>query len=199
MKIDFNVQKLIEERIGKITPVKVFLGLAFFIIIVNVLGLILNIFNALLPFAILAIGGYYGYQFLQSRAPNQTKTVGPIIQGEAVTTQPQTDSLRRPAARPQSAAAGEQQTATRAETAAARLDDRAAAAIVDDLLAQVPAAETEDAALKVAPKIDPQTGLRQPDLERLMEKEQEALKEAKTVNDAVRAQLEERKKRLKGE
>lgn len=188
MKIDFNIQKLIEERIGKITPVKVFLGLAFFIIAVNLLGLILGIFQALLPFAVIAVVGYYGYQFLQSSRgqellQNARKTAeqsAPVIQGETVKTKAQTS---------------DKQTVERVESAATRLEDIA----TGEAGTETDAAEESPASrLTVPEKVNPETGLAEPDLERLMEKEQQKLNEANKVNDNVLAQLEARKKRLKG-
>jgi hypothetical protein len=194
VKIDFNIQKLIEERIGKLTPTRVIIGLAVFIIAMNILGAVLSavlgFFNFLLPFAVLAIAGYYGYQFLNSprgqemlsKATTRAERSAPVIQGEAVKTTPQTADVK---------------AAARIREATTRLEDEAEALPAEEM-AEATAEEVVQR-LTVPEKINPDTGLKEPDMERLLEKEQEKIQEAKKTDvDTVKAQLEERKKRLKG-
>lgn len=176
MRVDFNLQKFIEERIGKITPVKVVLGLAAFVIIVNVLSLIIGIFQALLPVAILAVVGYFGYQILQSRA---------AAEAEAKATQTTAEKT----------IALEQAEVNRQKVAAQRLAEEAETVVVD----AHPAEEEAPRRLAVEETVNPNTGLREANLAQLEAMEQEKIRQSGDAGaDAVKAALEERKKRLLG-
>jgi phage shock protein PspC (stress-responsive transcriptional regulator) len=52
--------------------------------------------------------------------------------------------------------------------------------------------------LVVKQVINPETGFKEPDITRLIEREEEKLKEADKINDAVLSQIEARRKKLKG-
>lgn len=77
---------------------------------------------------------------------------------------------------------------------------------VDAALAAVKAAESgvqpvqqadeQDDRLSVKQVINPETGFKEPDITRLMEREEQKLKEADKVNEQVMAQIEERRRRL---
>lgn len=76
---------------------------------------------------------------------------------------------------------------------------------VDEAVANVSAAEegqvtrtdeTEDDALTVKQIVNPETGFKEPDISRLVEREEEKLREADRINDEVMSQLEERRARL---
>ena len=51
--------------------------------------------------------------------------------------------------------------------------------------------------MEVAQIVNPETGFKEPDISRLIEREQEKLKEADKVNDDVLSQIEERRRRLR--
>lgn len=175
MRVDFNLQKFIEDRIGKITPVKVVLGLAAFVIIVNILSLIIGIFQALLPVAILAVVGYFGYQILQSRSTAETKAKNAA------------DDTTIPL---------EQVKVNRQKVAAQRLAEAA-----ETVIAEAGAETSEEPAhrLMVEEMVNPNTGLREANLAQLEALEQEKLRQAGDASaDAVKAALEERRKRLLG-
>lgn len=57
--------------------------------------------------------------------------------------------------------------------------------------------ETEDN-LVVKQVVNPETGFKEPDITRLIEREEQKLKEADKINDAVLSQIEARRKKLKG-
>lgn len=179
MKIDFNLQKLIEDRIGKITPVKIVLGLAAFVIIVNVLSLIIGIFQALLPVAILAVVGYFGYQLLQSRTA--ADAVAKAKNDAAV----------------EKTIVLEKAEVNRQKEAAKRLAEEA-----ETVIAGTEVETAEDAAprrLSVEEMVNPNTGVREANLAELEAMEQAKMRQSGNVSDdAVKAALEERKKRLLG-
>ncbi len=179
MKIDFNVQKFIEDRIGKITPVKVVLGLAAFVIIVNILGLIIGIFQALLPVAVLAVVGYFGYQLLQSRTAADA-----VAKAKQDTVVEKTVVLEKAEVNRQKVAA--KRLAEESETVVATAETETA----DEATAK---------RLAVEEMVNPDTGLRETDLAQLEAMEQAKLRQSGDATaDAVKAALEERKKRLLG-
>jgi hypothetical protein len=77
---------------------------------------------------------------------------------------------------------------------------------VDAAVATVTAAESgvmpavqvaeDDGNLTIKQVINPETGFKEPDITRLVEREEQKLKEADKVNDQVMAQIEERRRRL---
>jgi hypothetical protein len=52
--------------------------------------------------------------------------------------------------------------------------------------------------LAVEQVINPETGFKEPDISRLIEREQEKLKEADRINEEVMSQIEQRRRRLLG-
>jgi hypothetical protein len=197
VKIDFNLREILEKQFGKITPGKVIAGLLVLWVVVRALGFVLSLFDAVFPFVVLGLIAYFGYQVLQSRNPelidqiiNRKSTKQPeVIEGKgkvidlATAQAPRKTATKAPAV----------QQAEAALESAARLVDPIEAAAAEEVEAAV-----EPRNMKVAQKINPTTGLPEPDLERLEANEQEAAQQP-TNADLIRQQLENRKKRLRGE
>jgi hypothetical protein len=59
-------------------------------------------------------------------------------------------------------------------------------------------AEEEEVPLVIAQIVNPETGFKEPDISRLIEHEEQKLKEADQVNEDVMSQIEARRKRLLG-
>jgi hypothetical protein len=184
------IREQVERYTGKITPAKAIVALMILVLVVRILGFVLSLFDAVLPFVVLGILAYFGYQFLQSSSPAAAQIRG-TIQGvttrrasaEAVSNDVVERITKRqetPAAAPVKAADVE---APRVETVNV-LADESAETLVD---------EAQPSKMEIAERINPTTGLREPDLARLEEREKE-----KPKQDNVLSQLEERKKRLKG-
>lgn len=140
----------------KLTPTQIVLGIIAIIIIVAALNFVLQLANMLLPFAVIALLAYVGYQVLQSRSPDEATAEKP-------------------------AAVASDNTEDR------ELEAQRDAAIVE---------ETSPTRATVAPKINPDTGLEEADLEALLEKEKRLMAETKDMSDDIQAQIEARRQRL---
>ena len=183
------IRTQIEQYTGKITPAKALVALAIVYIVVRVLGVILSIFDAVLPFVVLGVIAYFGYQFLQGQSPAAQQIKGTISgvtssvasRRSSATEAVSQDVIERIITPERKQAPVE---APQVDTVNV-LADESAETLVEDA---PPAAK-----LQVAERINPETGLREPDLARLEEREKE-----KPSQDNVMAQLEERKKRLRG-
>lgn len=192
------IREQIERYTGKITPGKVLAAVAVLYIVIRILGFILGLFDAVLPFVILGLLAYFGYQFLQGQSPTAQKiksTVSDVtsrrtssVSAAEVVSNDVIERITRPKER--EAAAPAPATITAEETPKIEtvnvLTDENAETVVDE--APVPR-------MQVAQKINPTTGLAEPDLARLEEREKEKPKEDA---NSVLSQLEERKRRLKG-
>ncbi len=153
----------------KLTPMQIVLGVATAIIVIWLIGVVLQaimaIFNFLVPVAILTIVGYFGYQWLRSRAENLPDDVQKSKQEREV---------EAAVANVEAAASGQPITIEESEEAA-------------------------DDPLVVKQVVNPETGFKEPDIARLIEREESMLKEADEVNDAVMSQIEARRRRLLGQ
>lgn len=183
------IRDQIERYTGKITPAKALVALAVVYIVVRILGAILGLFDAVLPFVLIGLLAYFGYQFLQSSSPtaeNIKQRVGDLTASRrAAAEQVSADVMERVTKRataPVETVAQAPQPA-KVETVNTLVDENA-----ETLVEDVPAPK-----ISVAEKVNPVTGLREPDLARLEEREKE-----QPSQDNVLSQLEERKRRLKG-
>lgn len=186
------IREQIERYTGKITPGKALAALAVVYIVVRILGFILGLFDAVLPFVLLGLLAYFGYQFLQGQSPTAQKiksTVSDVTSRRSSATEAVTNDVIERIIRPKEKAATVTPVAAeetpRIETVNV-LADESAETLVDELV---------EPKMQVAPRINPATGLTEPDLARLEEREKE---KPKDDANSVLSQLEERKRRLKG-
>jgi len=188
------IREQIERYTGKITPGKALVALAVVYIVVRILGFFLGLFDAVLPFVLLGLLAYFGYQFLQGQSPTAQKiksTVTDVTSRRSSATEAVSNDVIERITRPKEKEATvtpvAAQETPRIETVNL-LTDESAETIVDEIDVEVPK-------MQVAQKINPSTGLAEPDLARLEEREKE---KPKDDANSVLSQLEERKRRLKG-
>jgi hypothetical protein len=184
------IREQVERYTGKITPAKALAALIALWLVIRALGFILSLFDAVLPFAVLGLLAYFGYQFLQSSSPAAEQIKSRI---QSVTTRRESAEVvsnevieritKRTEAPIEAPAVLTAEDAPRIETVNV-LADESAETVVDEVASEK---------MQVAERINPKTGLREPDLARLEEREKE-----KPSQDNVLSQLEERKKRLRG-
>lgn|GEM_PF-6879277 len=188
------IREQIERYTGKITPGKALVALAVVYIVVRILGFFLGLFDAVLPFVLLGLLAYFGYQFLQGQSPTAQKiksTVTDVTSRRSSATEAVSNDVIERITRPKEKEATvtpvAAQETPRIETVNL-LTDESAETIVDEIDVEAPK-------MQVAQKINPSTGLAEPDLARLEEREKE---KPKDDANSVLSQLEERKRRLKG-
>ncbi|MDQ7024880.1 MAG: hypothetical protein Q9P01_09165 [Anaerolineae bacterium] len=170
----------------KLTPMQIVVGIAAAIIAIFVVWQIIKLFLSLLPIAIGILGIYLAYRWLSSNAEElpeeMTKSKNERMVDEAL-------------ANVKAASSGTATSPTVegiANTSAQVVDEAA----VDEVIA--PAQEEAEENLAVKQIINPETGFKEPDISRLIEREQEKLKEADRVNEDVMSQIEKRRQRLLG-
>lgn len=155
-------------------------------IIAQLLSFIVAILNIAAPIAILTLIGYFGYNYMQSRSEDipdelrkskQEREVDEAVanyraalEGKDLNTDVETDTVV------------EVQTVEEIEA-----DTAAKAEVVE---------EEKEENLVIKQVINPETGFKEPDISRLIEHEEQKLKEADKVNDDIMAQIEARRKRL---
>ncbi len=158
----------------RLTPMQIILGIATAIIALWLVGVVLNaimaIFNFLVPVAIVVVAGYFGYQWLSNRAARMP---------EQVSTKSKKERVVEDAVANVEAAESETQF------------------IVEETVSE--SVEEEDDPLVIKQVVNPETGFKEPDIARLIEREEAMLKEADEVNDSVMSQLEARRRRLLGQ
>jgi len=188
------IREQIERYTGKITPGKALVALAVVYIVVRILGFFLGLFDAVLPFVLLGLLAYFGYQFLQGQSPTAQKiksTVTDVTSRRSSATEAVSNDVIERITRPKEKEATvtpvAAQETPRIETVNL-LTDESAETIVDEIDVEAPK-------MQVAQKINLSTGLAEPDLARLEEREKE---KPKDDANSVLSQLEERKRRLKG-
>lgn len=170
----------------KLTPMQIVVGVAAAIIAVFVAWQVIKIALSLLPIAIGVLGIYLAYRWLSSRVEDMpeemTKSKNERMVDEAL-------------ANVKAASSGEATSPTAeaiADTSAPVVDEAA----VDEVVEEVREEAEENLAVKQV--INPETGFKEPDISRLIEREQEKLKEADRINDDVMSQIEKRRQRLLG-
>jgi hypothetical protein len=161
----------------RLTPMQIILGIATAIIALWLVGVVLQaimaIFNFLVPVAIAILAGYFGFQWLRNRADKMPDTVS--------TKSRQDRAVEEAVANVEAAESG-RQIVIEETTATADTEEE----------------EREDP-LVIKQVVNPETGFKEPDIARLIEREESMLKEADQVNDAVISQLEARRRRLLGQ
>ncbi len=185
------IRTQIERYTGKITPAKALVALAVIVIVVRVLGFVLSLFDAVLPFVVLGVMAYFAYQFLQGQSPTAQQIKGTI---SGVTNNVTSNVASRRSNATEAVSQDVIERITTPERTAAPVDAPQVETV--NVLTEENAetiVDTPQPKLQVEERINPQTGLREPDLARLEEREKE-----KPSQDNVMSQLEERKKRLRG-
>lgn len=160
----------------ELTPAQIALGVVALIVVLAVLNFILSLANTLLPIALIGGAVYFGYRWMNSRSealPEQKSKSQKVVE---------------------EAANNRQKAQQKAEP------ERVVMTVEDDTRADAAAQEATEAKkpLMVEQQINPETGFKEPNIERLVEKEQEKMAEMDRVNDDVMAQIEARRKRLLG-
>jgi len=159
----------------RLTPMQIVLAIATAIIALWLVGVVLQaimaIFNFLVPVSIAVLVGYFGFQWFRNRAENLPDTV---------TTK------------------SKQERAVEAAIANVEAAESGQEVVLEESVASVAVEEEREDPLVVKQVVNPETGFKEPDIARLIEREEEMLKEADQVNDAVVSQLEARRRRLLG-
>jgi len=156
----------------KVTPTQWIVGLAALIIVMWVIGRVVSFITGLVPIAALILILYAAYRVISNRqkARNDVSARADTVMTEAETvlaSEPKRENRRA----------------------------RREPAQVEEATETAPAVEEDQAArLRVAPKLNPDTGIVEADLSRLEALEQET----NTVTDDVMAQIEARRRRLMG-
>lgn len=172
----------------KLTPAQIALGIVAIIVVLAVLNFILNLANTLLPFILVGAALYFGYNWLSSRseAMPQRKSRNQRVVEEA-----------------EKARGVVQTTAVMSEEASDTVDERyqdvqevARNAPVANLTDHETSESEEERRLRVEQVVNPETGFKEPNISRLIEQEEEKLRDMDKVNDDVLAQIEERRRRL---
>lgn len=153
-------------------------------LIAQLLSFIAGLLNIVAPIAIIAMIAYFGYSFLRSRSED--------IPDAARKSQRERDV--------EDAVAAYQANLDNLDPVV-DIDNAATVAVIDaDTLEQ--STETSDSDsddLAIKQIVNPETGFKEPDISRLIEHEEQKLKEATQVNDDIMAQIEARRKRLQNQ
>jgi hypothetical protein len=168
-----------------LTPAQIVVGIAAILVGFWAIGLAMSalmwLLNIIMPFALVVVLSYFGYNFLKSRSEN--------LPAEAMKSGKE-KRVDEALANVEAVKRGEdpnmnQKTANVLEDEASMIEEP----VIED---------NSDEKLVVKQIINPETGFKEPDIARLIEREEAKLKEVGQVNDSVMAQLEARRKRLKG-
>lgn len=174
------LRKIRGLRFRELTGTEIAIALIVVLVAFWAVGFVINLIQTVLPFIILALLAYVGFNVLRSRGKDTDEAIISVRAEQKA----------------------QERQARRAEQSAPRVVRAQDTVIVSEKAAEpVPKANAEAEpmpALKVTPNINPETGLAEVDISRLEEREQELLKEAKQMTDDVQAQIEARKKRLMG-
>jgi hypothetical protein len=169
-----------------LTPAQIIVGIAAILVGFWAIGLAMSalmwVLNIIMPFALVVVLGYFGYNFLKSRSEN--------LPPEAM----KSDKAKRV-----DEAMANVEAVKRGEDP--NMKQKTAHVLEDEATMIEEVAEESDEKLVVKQIINPETGFKEPDIARLVEREEAKLKEADKINDAVMAQIEARRKKLqnKGE
>jgi hypothetical protein len=172
--------------VRKLTTTQIIVGAAAFIIAIFVIWQIVRIALLLFPIAIGILGLYLAYRWLSSRSEDipqeMTKSKNQKIVEEAMANIKASDE------------APDNKTIEATSTTAKVIEEEA----IENLSFEAMDMEEEDDKLAVKQVINPETGFKEPDISRLIEREQEKLKEADRVNEDVMSQIEKRRQRVLG-
>jgi hypothetical protein len=165
-----------------LTPAQIIVGIAAILVGFWAIGLAMSaimwLLNIIMPFALLTVAGYFGYNWLKSRSEN--------LPAEAM----KSDKEKRV-----EAAMANVEAVKRGEDPSQKAKT---VNVLEDEATMIEASPADDSDDKLVIKqiINPETGFKEPDIARLVEHEEAKLKEIDKVNDAVLSQIEARRKRL---
>lgn len=145
----------------------------------QVLSFILGILNIVGPLALISMVLFMGFRWSQSRAEN--------IPDELKKSKKERDV--------EEALATVQANLDESDQADSADDNRIAVSQAEDVSVEI--AEEDNLVIKQI--VNPETGFKEPDITRLIEYEEQKLKEADKVNDDIMAQIEARRNRLKNQ
>ena len=173
------IRRLINFDPRKLTPAQIDLIVIGIVVALAVLNFLLSLANTLLPIVLIGAIGYFGYRWLSSRSeelpPEQRQSRSERVVAEA-------ENNRKPTRRKQDQVTVETSTeSTRAQATQ-----------------NTPTQYEEDSErnLQVEQVVNPETGFKEPNIERLIAEEERKLKEIDESNEDVLAQIEARRKRL---
>jgi membrane protein implicated in regulation of membrane protease activity len=177
----------------KLTPMQIIVGAAMVIVGLFVLFKIIQLAFTLLPIALGVLVIYVAYRWLSSRSEDipeeATKSRNQKMVDEAL------ENVKA-AASGLLGSKDEEKEPEAAEAAEVVVVDEMELDTEDEAIAVEEAEEDEHFNLSIEQVVNPETGFKEPDISRLIEREEEKLKEADRVNDDVLSQIEERRRRL---
>jgi hypothetical protein len=153
-----------------LTPTQIVLGIAALVVGLWIVAQVVNLVLTLAPIAIAGLALYFVYQWLSSRSEDlpeeATKSKAQAKVDEALANIEKAESAQQ----------------SEATEAAAR--------------ATVATEDTPERRLEVEQVVNPETGFKEPNISRLIEREEEKMREQDKITDEVMAQIEARRKRL---
>lgn len=180
------IRRLLNFDPRKLTPAQIALIVIGVIVALAVLNFLLSLANALLPVILVGALGYFGYRWLSSRSeelPAQKR------QSRSEQVVAEAEDNRKNARRQAEAPAQVQVVAPQAAA-----DSAPANATLEPDQDQ-----DEQRNLQVEQVVNPDTGFKEPNIERLIAEEERKLKEIDENNEDVLSQIEARRKRLLGQ
>jgi hypothetical protein len=165
-----------------LSPAQIIVGIAAILVGFWAVGLAMSalmwILNIIMPFALVVVVGYFGYNWLKSRSEN--------LPAEAMKSDKE-KRVEEALANVEAVKRGENPN-QKAKTVNV-LEDEAT-------MIEASPEDESDEKLVIKQIINPETGFKEPDIARLVEHEEAKLKEVDKINDAVLAQIEARRKKL---
>lgn len=159
---------------SKLTPIQIIVGIAGGIVVLWViaqaLAFLLNFLFMLMIPALVIVVAYFAWTLMRSRSEDIPEEMKKSEKEKSV----------------EEAIAN-----VKAALSAENLSDEAETNTAQEV-------EEEEVPLAIAQVVNPETGFKEPDIERLIEHEEQKLKDADKVNEDILSQIEARRKRLLG-
>ena len=174
----------------KLTPLQIVVGVAAAIVGIWVIWQVIAAILTLVPIAAGILAIYLAYRWLSSRSEDipeeMTKSKNQKMVDEAIANvkAATTNVFSTP------------EKAVEAKPTAKVIEETALDNLSVEATEQVEA--EEDKKLAVKQIINPETGFKEPDISRLIEREEQKLKEIDRTNEEVLSQIEQRRRRLLG-
>jgi len=182
------VKRIREFDYRNMTPLQIVAAIAGVIVAIWLIVQIINLALTLAPLAIAGGALYFLYRWLSSRSEDIPAEASKSRKERAVE-----EALENVAAA-KATQAGE---IVESEVVVERVVESTDESESEE---EIPMPETtQNENLGVQQIINPDTGFKEPDISRLIEQEEEKLKEADRVNDEVLAQIEARRRKLRGQ
>jgi hypothetical protein len=176
----------------KLTPIQIVVIVASTIVGIWVLWMVIQAILTLVPIAAGVLAIYFAYRWLSSRSediPEElTKSKNQRMVDEAIANVKSTAN---------NVFGTTEKTVTVTEKATAKVvEETALENLSVEATEQVE--EIDDEKLVVKQIVNPETGFKEPDISRLIEREEQKLKEIDRNNEEVLSQIEQRRRRLLG-